>query len=105
MHRKVNRLLALAFVATLILAACAAPVAAPGAEGGAMMADAVTLNINAGTEPPSLDSSLGTDTTSIGIINEMFLGLTELDPENQEATPELATDWSVSDDGLKCIFG
>jgi len=117
MHKKSSILFALLIVASLVLAACPAPAAAPGsgsgesssesaADGGGEMAaeGAVTLNLNAGTEPPSLDPSLGTDTTSIGIINEMFLGLTELDPENQEATPELATDWSVSDDGLTWTF-
>lgn len=108
MNKKMNVLLTLMFVATLVLAACPAPVA-PGADSGSgdgeMMAmEAVTLNINAGTEPPSLDPSLGTDTTSIGIINEMFLGLTELDPETQEATPELATEWSASEDGLTWTF-
>ena len=109
MHKKSSILFALLIVASLVLAACPAPAAAPSGDtmaDGEMAMDAgpVTLNLNAGTEPPSLDPSLGTDTTSIGIINEMFLGLTELDPETQEAVPELATDWSVSDDGLTWTF-
>jgi len=63
-----------------------------------------TLRLNWGTEPPSLDPSLATDTTSIGIINEMFLALTELDPETQEAIPELATDWEVNEDNTVWTF-
>lgn len=107
MYKKMNLLLTLAFVAILVLSACAAPAGVPAAGGDGEMAMAegpVVLNMNAGTEPPSLDPSLATDTTSIGIINEMFLALTELDPDTQEATPELATDWSVSDDGLTWTF-
>ncbi len=63
------------------------------AEGGDMAAGPVILDFNLGGEPPSLDPSLGTDTTSIDVINEMFLGLTELDPDTQEAMPALATSW------------
>ncbi len=107
MHKRSNMLLTLVFVAALVMAACA-PVADTGdgsmSGGDAMASGPVTLSLNAGTEPPSLDPSLATDTTSIGIINEMFLALTELDPDTQEATPELATDWSVSDDGLTWTF-
>jgi len=111
MQKKSSILFALLIVASMVLAACPAPTAAPAGESGsmaegetAMAENPVTLNWNFATEPPSLDPSLGTDTTSISIINELFLGLTELDPETQEVTPELATDWSVSDDGLVWTF-
>ena len=107
MFNKRFTLFAILIVSALVLAACPAPAAAPasGGDGEMAMADGpVVLNLNASTEPPSLDPSLATDTTSIGIINEMFLALTELDPDTQEATPELATDWSVSDDGLVWTF-
>lgn len=106
MYKNSKMLLTLVFVASLVMAACA-PVANTGdgtMSGDAMASAPVVLNMNAGTEPPSLDPSLATDTTSIGIINEMFLALTELDPDTQEATPELAMDWSVSDDGLTWTF-
>lgn len=104
MNKRFHALLSLAFVAALVLAGCAAPVPAPGGETGDESTGPVTLDWNFSSEPPSLDPSLGTDTTSISIINELFLGLTELDPDTQEATPELATDWSVSDDGLTWTF-
>ncbi len=110
MRRKSTLILSLVLLGAMLLSACVAPApggaAAPdGTEGSEAAATGpVTLDMNWGTEPPSLDPSLGTDTTSIGIINEMFLGLTELDPETQEATPELATDWSISEDGLTWTF-
>ena len=90
MYKKSSILFALLIVASLVLAACPAPVAAPGGESMAegemaMAANPPTLDWNFATEPPSLDPSLGTDTTSVSIINELFLGLTELDPETQEA--------------------
>jgi len=95
--------IALLIILALGLSGCVAPPTGPS--GGADDADQpVTLSLNWGTEPPSLDPSLATDTTSIGIINEMFLALTELDPETQEAMPELATDWEVNEDNTVWTF-
>lgn len=110
MRRKSTLILSLVLLGAMLLSACVAPApggatAPAGTEGSEAAATGpVTLDLNWGTEPPSLDPSLGTDTTSIGIINELFLGLTELDPETQEATPELATDWTISEDGLTWTF-
>ena len=56
-----------------------------------------------GTEPPSLDPSLATDTTSVWIDEQLFLGLTAFD-ENGKVTPELAKSWDVSDDGTVYTF-
>ena len=66
-------------------------------------ADRVRLDAVIGTEPPSLDPSLATDTTSIFFIRQMFHGLAGFD-ENANVIPSLATDWSVSDDGLVWTF-
>jgi oligopeptide transport system substrate-binding protein len=63
----------------------------------------VTLDINVGTEPPSLDPSLATDTTSHWMIRQMFMGLTAFD-QTAQVVPALATDWSVSDDGLTWTY-
>ncbi len=38
----------------------------------------VTLQWNLGTEPPTLDPALGTDTTSIWVIEQLFLGFNRL---------------------------
>lgn len=110
MYKRSSILFALLIVASLVLAACPDSAATPGSDGDSTggdtaMADGlVTLNLNAGTEPPTLDPSLATDSTSIDILNEMFLALTGLNPDTQAAVPQLATDWSASDDGLTWTF-
>lgn len=73
-------------------------VAAPDAD-----ADRVRLDMVVGTEPPSLDPALATDSSSIFFIRQMFVGLTAFDQE-ANVVPALATDWSVSDDGLEWTF-
>lgn len=64
----------------------------------------VTLQWNLGTEPPTLDPALGQDTTSIWVIEQLFLGLTDYDDETMAVVPELATSWEVSEDGLVWAF-
>jgi oligopeptide transport system substrate-binding protein len=70
----------------------------------AALAAPVTLQWNLATEPPTLDPALGTDTTSIWVIEQLFLGLTDYDDETMEVVPELATSWEVSEDGLVWAF-
>ena len=64
----------------------------------------VTLHVNLGTEPPTADPSLATDTTSVAVIEHLFLGLTDLDDQTYAPVPELATKWEVSEDGLEWTF-
>jgi len=73
--------------------------AATGATG-----DVVTLNWNLGTEPPTADPGLATDTTSVDVDEQLFLGLTDFKDETMEVIPELATSWEVSEDGLTWTF-
>ncbi len=72
------------------------PTAVPGQ-------DRVTLDLCVGTEPPTLDPSLATDSTSIWFIRQMFVGLLGFD-EKAEVTPYLATEWKSSPDGLKWTY-
>lgn len=65
--------------------------------------DKVTLDTCIGTEPPSFDPSLATDTTSHWFIQQMFVGLTDFN-EKGEVTPMLATEWRVSADGFKWTY-
>ncbi len=58
----------------------------------------VTFNYNFGTEPPSLDPSLATDTTSIAVVGNIFVGLTLIDSITNEPVPYLATEWEVGTD-------
>ena len=57
-------------------------------EPEAPMAEPVTLYWNFGTEPPSLDPSLATDTTSVDVIRNTFIGLTQFHPETGEVPEE-----------------
>lgn len=66
-------------------------------------ADRIRLDLAVGSEPPSLDPALATDSTSIFFIRQMFVGLTAFD-ERANVVPALATDWEVSDDGLEWTF-
>lgn len=65
--------------------------------------DRVTLRTIVGSEPPTLDPSLVTDTTSNFFVRQMFLGLTTFD-QDANVAPELATEWEVSADGLQWTF-
>lgn len=107
MLKRSSLLIMVLTVVALVLAACPAAAPAPSTDagaGGEMAAEPVVLDYNLGTEPPSLDPSIATDTTSIDVINEMFLGLTELDPDTQEAMPALATGWDVNEDQTVWTF-
>jgi len=63
-----------------------------------------TVNLNLGTEPPTLDPHLATDMASLAVIDGLFWGLTDIDEKTNEAIPELATEWTVSEDGLVWTF-
>jgi oligopeptide transport system substrate-binding protein len=66
--------------------------------------DLNTLYMNWGSEPPTADPQLGTDTTSHAIIMGTFMGLTDQDNETKAVVPQLATDWSASDDKTVWTF-
>jgi len=70
----------------------------------AVFAGPVTLNYNLGAEPPTLDPTLASDTTSVDVIEQLFLGLTDYNDETMEVIPELATSWECSEDGLVWAF-
>ena len=61
------------------------------------------LRINLRTEPPTLDWTLATDSTSIQVINQMMHGLLRMSPE-LEPEPALAESWEISDDGRTYTF-
>jgi oligopeptide transport system substrate-binding protein len=64
----------------------------------AMEEKPVTLNLNLNGEPPTLDPALATDTTSVDVDTNLFVGLTRFDPVTAEVLPYLATDWEVGTD-------
>jgi len=63
----------------------------------------ITLHINLGTEPPTLDPALATDTTSVDLLRNLAVGLTQLTPDG-DVLPMLATSWDISEDGLEYTF-
>ena len=67
------------------------------------IAEKDTLNINIGTEPPSLDGSLATDSTSYTILNNIMDGLTKFSHEHKPE-PALAESWEISEDGKTFTF-
>ncbi len=70
----------------------------------AMEEQPVTMLFNWGTEPPTADPALTTDTTSSSVIGSIFSGLTDIDDETKEAIPAVAESWSASDDALVWTF-
>lgn len=73
------------------------PTPAPGAKK-------VTLDFVIGTEPPTIDPALSTDTTSVWLVHQMFLGLTGYNDQTLEVEPVLAKSWDVSQDGKTYTF-
>jgi oligopeptide transport system substrate-binding protein len=96
MKGKTISVLSLLIVASMVLASCGG--------GAAEVEELITLNINLGTEPPTADPALSTDTTSIDVGGNIFMGLTKIDQITSDVVPWLATDWSVSADGLTWTF-
>lgn len=70
--------------------------------GGSEAADQ-TITVNWGTEPPSLDPGLASDTTSANILLNIMDPLVKLD-DNLEPVPSLAESWDVSEDGKTVTF-
>ncbi len=52
----------------------------------------------------NLDPALADTSDALSAAESLFLGLTDIDPVSGEIVPELATDWSVSEDGLVWTF-
>ena len=61
------------------------------------------LNFGPG-DVPTIDTALGTDTSSLQIVEETTVGLTRQDEVTTETQPGLAEKWSVSADGLTWTF-
>jgi len=58
----------------------------------------VTLDWNYGTEPPTIDPALATDTTSVDVIRNTFVSLTQFDPTTGDVQPYLAESWEAGTD-------
>jgi ABC-type oligopeptide transport system substrate-binding subunit len=90
-------LLGAALALAVFLTACAG-----GDDDGGQAADGV-ITVNWGTEPPSLDPGLATDTTSSSILLNLMDPLIILGPD-LEPQPSLAESWETSQDGKTVTF-
>lgn len=85
-------------VQEIIVTATPAPVEEP--------VEMKTIRINMGPgDIPTIDPSLGTDTSSIQVAIETFVGLTRQDEVTNLVEPGMATEWAstVNDDGTETI--
>jgi oligopeptide transport system substrate-binding protein len=64
----------------------------------------VTLRSWDTSDIPDLDPQTSTDSTSIGMIENIFVHLTNYDLVTSEVVPEAATSWEISEDGLVYTF-
>ncbi len=64
----------------------------------------VVFRVINGTEPPSLDPSLSSDTTSHNILIALFEGLLIYDPKTNDGIPGMAESFDISDDGTVYTF-
>ena len=94
----------------------AAPASTPAAESSAPAAKVETPSETAPSEvvpggvfrrlwadPPTLDPHLVTDTTSAGLVVELFSGLVALNTDLQ-LVPDIAERWDISEDGMVYTF-
>jgi len=91
----------------LVVVGCAAPGVAPTAGEAAQPAatgEEIVLRLSTVSEPSTLDPNLAEDTFSITPIEQMFLGLTNINNETAEIEPELAESWEASEDGTVWTF-
>jgi len=70
----------------------------------AQAADPLTLNLNLAQDPLTLDPALAVDTASTLVIEQLFIGLVDLDDQTGAVQPELAENWTISPDGTVYTF-
>jgi ABC-type oligopeptide transport system substrate-binding subunit len=92
---------AIALAVLVAVAACGG--SDNGGAGGGTPAEMQAITVNWGTEPPSLDPGLATDTTSANILLNVMDSLVRLG-DDLEPTASLAESWDVSEDGKTVTF-
>ena len=88
---------------TVVVEPTAAPTEPTDVTPAPQAGNKVTLHIDLGGEPQTLDPSLGAEVSAVDIIENLFLGLTDIEADGSVA-PELATAWSLSADQLTYTF-
>ncbi len=114
MKTKGLSIMALLLIASMVLTACgttAVETVIVEIEGETVVVtvtpeipyEPVVLQWNWNSEPPTADPSLATDTTSLDLDSNLFMGLTHIEDDGS-STPWLAESWDVSTDGLTWTF-
>jgi len=98
MRSKLLVLVAVLMMVSMFLGACQPS----GLEAGAAE-KTFTMNLGPG-DIPTIDPALGTDTNSIQVAVETFVGLTRQEEVTNEVQEGMATSWDISDDGLVYTF-
>ncbi len=83
---------------TVVVTATAAPTEPPAA-----VTKTLRLNMGPG-DIPTIDPALSTDTSSVQIAWELFVGLTRQDEVTNDVKPGIATKWDISEDGKTYTF-
>jgi oligopeptide transport system substrate-binding protein len=98
---KVRRIFALALL--LVLAFALVGGTALAQDGGSRIVTGLNM---VGGDVPTLDPNVAETSSSIDIINQIFVGLTAQDVTTAETIPGIATDWSVetTDEGAVYTF-
>jgi oligopeptide transport system substrate-binding protein len=64
-----------------------------------------TVNVYLGADDvPTLDPALAADSASQNVIEQLFIGLVDLDDDTSEPLPELASSWDISQDRMVYTF-
>ncbi|HEX9077906.1 MAG TPA: ABC transporter substrate-binding protein, partial [Anaerolineae bacterium] len=87
-----------------VVTATPAPVAPTTAPTKAARANVVRVNAGGSGDIPSLDPNVAEDTSSITMIENMFIGLTRLNEVDSSLQPGMATKWDISSDGKTYKF-
>ncbi|MFC1959737.1 ABC transporter substrate-binding protein [Chloroflexota bacterium] len=98
------KLLKQVFGLLLVLVVLGPVVVLPGMSSIAQDDTPVTLDIptvNSNFHDTAFDPVLASEGD---IVENLFLGLTDIDPATGQVVPEMATDWAVSEDGLTWTF-
>lgn len=116
MRQNLGRMVALLLV-ILVFAACAAPAAAPATGSDATAPDAApaaagqppaaptgTLIVALPLDPNSINPPNAADRMAGNVVNQIFDSLLAVDNATGELLPSLATEWTVSDDGMVYTF-
>src|SRR5919108_2293436 len=101
-------------VTVMVVVSCIAAAYAGAADNGTARASAATLNVNVGQAAVTLDPSAAYDTSSLGLIQNFYVRLTQYgtkpgpsgtlvwDPK--KVVPYLARSWTVSQGGKRYTF-